>query len=270
MTEGMFQERGLYYREGGNPTGLPLVFIHGLSGSSSAWKEFESAFATQYRVISFDLRGHGYSQRPRSFAQFAPKHFADDVQALLMHLNVTHPIFVAHSFGTQVLFEFLHQYPGVARGVVFLSPEWQVSRRFLPRVANTLLQPLRLLEHLPLKSPVGGHVEYDPEYRGTGDWNIRRMIKDVSTTGVRSFLFSTMQAFSIQRGNVVDTLDVPVLLIHGKRDTIFPVSNSEELVTRFKNAQAVFLRDADHILVLNHADTVIPTIAQWLEREHAK
>lgn len=267
MIEKRFTERDIYYRIGGNPNGAPVVFVHGLSGSSSAWKEFEKAFAQEYRVVSLDLRGHGRSQRPKHFADYAPKHFAEDIKLLLEHLNIGHPIFVGHSFGTQVLFEFLYRYPGVARGVVFLSPEWNVSRRFGPRILRALMQPLRVLEHLPLKNPKGGHVEYDPRYRGTGDWNMRRMIADVSTTGVRSFLFTTMHAFSVQYSDLLGSLSMPVLMIHGRRDTIFPVQNSERLMKILPNAQAVFLRDADHILVINHADTVIPAIAQWLMRE---
>lgn len=267
MIEKRFTERDIYYRIGGNPNGTPLVFVHGLSGSSSAWKEFEVAFAQEYRVVSFDLRGHGRSQRPKRFSDYAPQYFAEDMKLLLEHLHIVRPIFVAHSFGTQVLFEFLHRYPGVARAAVFLSPEWDVSRRFGPRVVNALLRPLRVLEHLPLKDPKGGHVEYDPRYRGTGDWNMRRMIADVATTGVRSFIFTTIQAFSVQHGRLLESLTMPVLLIHGKRDTIFPVQNTETLMNVLPNAQAVFLRDADHILVLNHADTVIPSIVQWFTRK---
>ena len=69
MTEQVFQERGMYYRIGGNPTASrTIVLIHGLSGSTSAWNEFEDLvddYEVKSGVTVTALRQYGESVAQR-------------------------------------------------------------------------------------------------------------------------------------------------------------------------------------------------------------
>jgi pimeloyl-ACP methyl ester carboxylesterase len=49
----------LYYEENGQ--GQPLLFIHGLGSSTQDWESQVAKFSKNYKVITFDLRGHGQS-----------------------------------------------------------------------------------------------------------------------------------------------------------------------------------------------------------------
>lgn len=265
MSEHVFEDRGIYYRiHGDDKSPRTIVLIHGLSGSSSAWIEFEKFFEHEYRVVSFDLRGHGYSRRPMHSAEYAMSAMAEDCVALLKHLQIEHPIIIGHSLGSLILFELLRSHPRLPSAVIFLSPEYDVNRRLLARIARILLKPVHVLRHVPFKHPRGRHVLYAPRYTGTGDWNVRRMIADIRATGVRSFLFATAQAFLVNATGVATTVTCPVLLVHGRRDTIFPVRNTEELMHEFPFAQSHILDNADHILVLNHAQEILPVLNQFI------
>lgn len=265
MTEHVFQERGLYYRLGGNMQARQtIVLIHGLSGSSSAWVEFEHFFAKEYRVLSFDLRGHGYSHRPRHVDEYSLATMAEDCVELMKHLNIEHPIIIGHSLGSLVLFELLKAHPSLPSRVVFLAPEYDVSRRLGPRLVRAIMWPVRLFSGIPIAHPKGRHVNYAPRFTGTGDWNVLRMYADITATGVRSFLYATYHSFSVRCEGVAETIHCPVLLIHGNRDTIFPVENTIELEKKFPHARAVILDGADHILVLNHAQEILPHIDTFL------
>lgn len=57
----------LAIQEGGNPEGPPVIFIHGLLGSHLNWEsQFSDSELAKFRLISYDLRGHGKSGKPES------------------------------------------------------------------------------------------------------------------------------------------------------------------------------------------------------------
>ena len=55
----------LHAREWGNPEGFPLLFIHGWSQNHLCWaRQYDSALADEFRLVAYDLRGHGMSEAP--------------------------------------------------------------------------------------------------------------------------------------------------------------------------------------------------------------
>ena len=75
----------LHVREWGKADGPPILFIHGWSQNHLCWaKQYESALADEFRLVAYDLRGHGMSEAP-----LEPEHYtdgelwADDVAAII-------------------------------------------------------------------------------------------------------------------------------------------------------------------------------------------
>ena len=52
----------------GNPLARPLVVVHGIEDFALALEPLAEAFRSDYHVVAFDLRGHGDSDKPGSFA----------------------------------------------------------------------------------------------------------------------------------------------------------------------------------------------------------
>src|SRR3954452_20768937 len=74
-----------HVREWGRADGPPILFIHRWSQCHLAWsRQSESALADEFRLVAYDLRGHGMSEAP-----LAPEHYtdaglwADDVAAII-------------------------------------------------------------------------------------------------------------------------------------------------------------------------------------------
>lgn len=62
MQEYIYSPKKIFYKKNEFKPGRPaLVFVHGLSDSSSAWLPYEKKFEAQSNILTFDLRGHGYS-----------------------------------------------------------------------------------------------------------------------------------------------------------------------------------------------------------------
>lgn len=76
----------LYIEETGNPNGIPLLFIHGISQSRLCWnKQIHSDLRQGFRLITPDLRGYGDSEKPR-FGYDDPRNWADGIQAIIQSL----------------------------------------------------------------------------------------------------------------------------------------------------------------------------------------
>src|SRR5579871_5555966 len=97
--------------------GPDVVLLHGLAGNQAFWNlEVLAALAAEFRVTTFDQRGHGYSAMPP--AHYGPAALAADLQGLLDHLAVARVHLVGHSYGGVVALRFALDYPGRVRSLV--------------------------------------------------------------------------------------------------------------------------------------------------------
>ena len=118
----------LHYLDQGS--GDPLVLLHGNGITSSDFQASGLAgrAAQQYRVISFDRPGFGYSDRPRSTI-WTPEAQARLLQKALEQLGIENPIIVGHSWGTLVALSMGLAFPQSVRGLVLLSGYYYPSVR---------------------------------------------------------------------------------------------------------------------------------------------
>ena len=106
----------LYYEEAGS--GSPIVLVHGLGGDCRVWEGQVEVIARRYRVICYDIRGHGKSALPLN----DPYSHADDLKALLDYLGVIRPaIVVGHSMGGGIAIDFALTYPDALRALVLVA-----------------------------------------------------------------------------------------------------------------------------------------------------
>ncbi len=68
--------------------GPPLIFLHGVTSSWRAWAAIAPGFASQCRVMAFDLRGHGLSSKPDRGYTWAEDYGADIVDFINNHMEV--------------------------------------------------------------------------------------------------------------------------------------------------------------------------------------
>lgn len=264
MQELFFSEHSIHYRVNELQSGRPtLVFIHGLSGSSSAWKNYEEKFEKKYNILTFDLRGHGKSEKLGKYRDYEIKHFVEDVHKLVRHLNIENFVLISHSFGTFIALEFLVEYQNEVASAVFLSPGFSVHKRKLARLIQPLLWLSYFFAFIPFSSRSGGHIDYT-RYQNTGDWNIRRMIADIRNTSLRVYLYCTKQSYSFDREDFLNQIKIPVLIVHGKDDTIVPVENAIVMAEKIKNSRLIIIPGADHILVLNNEAEVSKAIEDFV------
>src|SRR5215469_18639308 len=114
----------LHVHEWGDPQGEPLVCLHGVTGYAAVYQRLAEERWSKYRVLAFDLRGHGRSgwEAPWTFAT----HVADLVETSA-ELGVLSADWVGHSFGGRLVLELAAAHPELVEKAVLLDPAIQIA-----------------------------------------------------------------------------------------------------------------------------------------------
>ena len=100
----------IFYEEKGS--GEPLIFIHGWSANSSYFKEQVEYFSDYYKVVTYDLRGHGRSDRRPEITEknMTMERLAEDVKELAEHLNLKKINICGWSMGVSILLCYIRMF----------------------------------------------------------------------------------------------------------------------------------------------------------------
>jgi non-heme chloroperoxidase len=96
----------IYYEDQGE--GLPILFVHGWLCSSKFWQKNVCELANAFRVVTFDLRGHGNSSK--TLTGHTIRQYARDVRQLIEHLGLQETVIVGWSLGGPVVLSYYEQY----------------------------------------------------------------------------------------------------------------------------------------------------------------
>ncbi len=104
----------LYYEAAGS--GRPLVLIHGRGVNCRMWDEQFSVFAQYYRVVRYDLRGHGRSDQPGGFYSYS-----HDLYGLLQLLGIQRAALMGLSLGGRVAIDFTLEHPEMVEALILVG-----------------------------------------------------------------------------------------------------------------------------------------------------
>ena len=246
MTESIFDNK-IYYRTNDfDANRLTLVFVHGVCGSSSAWWEFEKQLTNDYNLVAIDIRGHGKSKRFEEYEDYKIENFSNDVFELVNFLGIKKFIIISHSFGTFISLDFIEKYSEYLKAAIFLSPNFNAGAMPEAKIAKPFLSLLAKIKFPISKTKERKHIDYLKDYPNSGDFNIRRTYADVSNTSLRTYLYCMNQIYSFNGENVLGKINFPVLIIHGKEDSIFPIKYGEEMASKIQNSKMVKLDNVCH------------------------
>jgi len=249
---------GLSVSEHGNPDGRPILFIHGWSQSALCWaKQYEAADLSQFRLVGFDLRGHGMSDRPSEPEDYSTGDgWADDVAAVIAERGLERAILVGWSYGGMVACDYLRKY-GTERvgGVNFVGAAIVLGQSAF----GTKIGP-GFFEHAP------GACTPD---LGENIRAIRSFLHGLSFEPLAAEDFETVLAFNmvvpswvrgamIQRdvdfAPVLRNLDLPVLVSHGREDKAVLPAMAEYALESCARATASWYEGAGHIPFLEQPE----------------
>lgn len=260
----------LAVQEWGNPQGPAILFIHGFAQSYLSWAKQvgDPALAAKYRMVTFDLRGHGQSDKPDlrdAYQQHA--RWADDVKAILQALALDRPVLVAWSYAGRVASDFLMANgDGAIAGVNFVSAVTDAASN----------------AGAPANAAAGGTVSPDLAVQIAAT---RAFLEFCFTAPPPAAEFETMVAFNAMVPRYVrlamlgrptpyaDTfakLSVPVLVTHGTADRAMLPKNGEFTLNAIKGAKASWYEGGGHLLFWENAARFNAELAAFVDASQRK
>ncbi|SUK34173.1 alpha/beta fold hydrolase [Staphylococcus aureus] len=99
--------------------GYPIVLIHTVLDNYSVFNKLAAELAKSFQVVLIDLRGHGYSDKPR---HIEIKDFSDDIVELLKYLYIEEVALVCHEMGGIIGADISVRYPEFTSSLMLVNP----------------------------------------------------------------------------------------------------------------------------------------------------
>ncbi|TGL06673.1 alpha/beta hydrolase [Leptospira bouyouniensis] len=98
----------------------PILCLHGLSGNLYSMETFANLLNKKgHKVISYDLRGRGHSDKPKGSYGF--NHHIEDLQKIIQHYKLKNSIILAHSFGCMIALRHTLKYPNQTKALILMD-----------------------------------------------------------------------------------------------------------------------------------------------------
>jgi non-heme chloroperoxidase len=263
----------LHVREWGNPDGTPILLIHGWSQNHLCWaRQYEGALAGEFRLVAYDLRGHGMSEAPLEAEHYTDDRlWADDVAAILDALALERVVLVGWSYGAFVIADYVRAYGqdriaaielvegavklgeaafGTLIGPGFLDHFVGATSDDLP----TSIQTMRSFVRTCLVKPVP-----DDELETAVAWNV------VVPARVRA----NLAARELDCDDVLRALDVPLLVTHGRADSVVLPAMAEHVLAVCPTAEASWYEGVGHAPHLEEPDRFNRELAALARRSRS-
>ena len=271
---------------------MPVAFVNGWTCSDAYWVGIgPGVMNAGHRAVFIDTRGHGESGLPRSPGLAAshlrredvePRRLAFDVIEVLDDAGIDRAVLAGHSMGVQTIVECYRQAPDRVAGLVpiagtFENPvksfadlavldrlypvaevlfrvlPFEALRPFIRRTANPNVGH-RAVQLLKVGGPKVTEEHLAPHMAQIGDVNF-------------SVLFKMMS--ELRRHQAVDllpTIDVPVLVLAGRKDLFTPPSVQQTMADLIPGSEIVWFEEAGHMLPIEEPDAIVAALNDFLDR----
>jgi pimeloyl-ACP methyl ester carboxylesterase len=270
MQEHYLDNDRIYYRTNEfKPGRLTLVFVHGVSGSSSAWLNYEPMFENKYNVLFFDIRGHGLSKKYPKYTDYAIENFTNDLEELLKYLQIKKFILITNSFGGIIGLKYIERHQDKLLGNIMTSPEIFLNEGTMGKIIRPIFGLItKIVSIIPWNPKPRGHVDYS-KYINVSEWDIGRNWADLHNTGLRAHMYTLRHSFKKEQEYNLQNIHVPTLIIHGEKDGMVPVKNVLRLKEKIPNGELIIIPKATHDSARNNSKEISEAIESFIEKNKA-
>lgn len=267
----------LRWRDNGRD-GPPVLLLHGIGGSLELWSAQFDLAPAGLRLIALDLPGHGLSgfaaaaQGPRELATFVWR-FADALGLDQVHL-------VGNSMGGAIALQMLGSQAARVRSLLLaaaatLGRESPLPFRLmcLPLLGELMARPGSLAVRQQLEAIFSPAYKVPPEIRKAVERNVLRKGNQaafLATLRRMTDLGGQRQPLVQAARSVLQAVQVPVLLLHGKQDRVLPPVHSQTAQALMPRAQLRILDDCGHTPQLERPDAFSEAMQSLVDRAESE
>ena len=255
--------------DGDGPT---IVFAHGFSLNLTAWHYQIRDLPPSYRLVLFDQRGHGMSEKA-SGGDWSLDALAKDLEAVIAAHGGPDPVaIVGHSMGGMSALRFAGLFPEhlgsrVAALALVNTTGADVMGGMLPGAARRLTAGFQMVQEGALRALASNAGRLDRvrgrardfsylavRFAGLGPKALPSLVEFVDSmlaqtpSDVWASLLPALLGLDVT--DVLDVIDIPTLVVAGTHDRLTPPGAAERIASAIKTAELVVIRDAGHMSML--------------------
>ncbi|MGV9880759.1 alpha/beta fold hydrolase [Streptomyces sp. NPDC003006] len=241
------------------PTLTPtLVLLHGHPFDRSMWAPQREAFAATHRVITPDLRGYGASSVVPGATDFAT--YAEDLAALLDHLDVAEFALGGLSMGGQIVMECYRLFPGRITGLL-LADTFPAAETPEGKVGRNALADRLLAEGMKGYADEVRDKMVAPYNREASAY-VHRMMLAAPPEGAAAALRGRAERPDYR--DLLSRASIPSLVVVGRDDTYTPVADAEAMHAALPDSTLCVIESAAHLPNLERPAEFNAAVRAWL------
>ncbi|MGA2835667.1 MAG: alpha/beta fold hydrolase [Acidimicrobiales bacterium] len=261
-----------YRMEGSGPV---LLLIHGIAGSSRAWRAVMPTLAERFTVIAPDLIGHGDSAKP--VGDYSLGAYASGMRDLMGALGVERASVVGQSFGGGVALQLAYQHPECCERLVLvdsggLGREVSWMLRFMTLPGSEYLMPVLFPWFV---RSAGDEINRRLHRRGFRMGHVAEMwnaYASLTESENRHAFVRTIRAVIDPGGQTVSASDrlylaaeMPTLIVWGDQDTIIPVSHAYAAHEAIPGSRLEIIEGAGHFPHVERPEQFLEVVLDFLD-----
>ncbi|NWF65514.1 MAG: alpha/beta hydrolase [Chloroflexi bacterium] len=259
-----------HYEEGGDPNGLPIVFVHGFSVPYFIFDPtFEFLCAQGFRVLRYDLLGRGFSDRPK--VRYEAKLFVQQLTELLDALKYQNINLIGLSMGGVVSASFIDARPEYVAKHILIDPSGARAVSLTPFLKAVRMPGLGELaiglfgSGSMIKAVAADMFSQDLVEQFQSKYKVQMQYQGFKRAILSTMRNGMLDSF-IKTYQRVGKLNKPTLLCWGKQDATIPFEHSGDIRAAIPHAEFHAFDQCGHIPHYERASEVNGILLEFLKR----
>ena len=230
----------MHYAYKGDPSGIPVILLHGYGDSWFSYSSVLPLLDKKYRVYIPDQRGHGQSDHPANGYEL--RQFAADALAFMDAMNLKQATIVGHSMGSFIAQHVAAQAPERVTRLVLVGSATSIRN-------NVVVELQREVNALPDSVPEKFVREFQSSmsFEPLPEQFLNGVIKESMKLPAHVWREVMAQMLAPEAAAELRRIKAPTLIIWGDKETIFPRSEQDLLVSALHNAVLKVYPNTGHV-----------------------
>ncbi|MGA8904863.1 MAG: alpha/beta fold hydrolase [Candidatus Bathyarchaeia archaeon] len=254
----------VFYVEAGISNAAPIVLIHGFPFSHEMWDPQIQALQKRFRVIAYDLRGHGKSGV--GDGQYALEFFVDDLLGLLDYLKIGRAVLCGLSMGGYIALRTVERNPERIGGLILADTKAKADSNEAKLKRAAAIKSVKANGVNAYADSFVKSVFAPQTFTGNraAVEKIRQIIQGNSSLGICGALLAL--ASRTDTTEALASIKVPTLILVGEHDALTPPSASQEMHSKIPNSEIHVIPNAAHMSNLENPDEFNEHVLNFLAR----
>jgi non-heme chloroperoxidase len=244
-------------------SGRDVLLIHGFSQAHLAWlKQVSGPLASEYRLVSYDIRGHGESDKPLEPHFYRePERWAGEVAAVIQQAQLDRPVLIFWSYAGRIVLDYLGQNGDAAiSGLVFVNAT--------SRADATVLGPATPLLRAMTQGDLATNIEATLKLLRAS--TARPLPQEAACFMLAYNMVVPPAVRANLAGRPADydatlrRIRVPVLAVHGSEDTINLPTMADHTCATVANARKILYPGVGHMPFWETPETFARDVGEFL------